>query len=729
MQVKPELQARFEALKASGLLPSPRGVALAVMELTRQDNVNLIDMARTLEADPALVARLIKLANNCQMAGARPILAIKDAISLLGLRTVRGVALGLSLISQRPGSAGPQAAAAADFDYDRFWSRSLACAVAMRTFMARTRLMQPDEAFTLGLLARVGELGLASLFGPAYTALHARGSLPDAQQRAAEQQAFGFDHAELTALLLGDLGFPDGLVQAVVLHDAADPAASLQQARANQLLQTLRLAAQTADICMAAPQARAPLMPLLLQLGAQLQLTSDDLQALCDDSVHSWGDWCALLDVAAQQVPPFAELLASADAAHATDLSHGATGASVWADTAPADLQPDSAQLQHFAAEIRQLNQRLIESRQRDLENEQRMELALSGSNLGLWDWHLPSGKVTFNERWCSMLGYHLAELAPNLSTWQKLIHPDDAPAITAALNAHLNNQSKAYEIEHRLRHKNGDWVWVLDRGRVVARTPAGEALRMVGTHSDITERKQVEAELLRSNRELEQFSYSISHDMRQPLRMVNSYLQLLQKSLGESLGPEQQQYFQYAIDGAQRMDAMMLGLLEYSRVGRKGEPPAWVDSRALLSEALHFLQVSITESGAQVSVQGDWPRLWVSPDEGLRLLQNLVGNALKFRQPAQAPVVTLTGQSSPGQWALCVADNGVGLQPQQLGRLFQVFARLHARTAFEGTSIGLALCRKIVEHHGGRIWAASAGEGQGCQFHLTLPQPADPGV
>lgn len=711
MSVNPELQARFETLKASGLLPSPRGVALAVMELTRHDNASLADIARTLEADPALVARLIKLANSCQMAGARPILAIKDAVSVLGLRTVRGVALGLSLMTQRPGGAGQAAAVASDFDYGRFWSRSLACAVAMRTFMARTRLMQPDEAFTLGLLARLGELGLASLFGAAYTALHAQGSLSDAAQRAAERQAFGFDHAELTALLLGDLGFPAGLVQAVVLHDAADPAATLQQSRANQLLHTLRLSAKTADICMAAPQARAPLMPLLLQLGAQLQLTPDDLQVLCDDSVHSWGDWCALLDVAAQQVPPFAELLASAEADPATD------GA--------AATEPDSAQLQHFMAEIRQLNQRLDESRQRDLENEQRMELALSGSNLGMWDWHLPSGKVTFSERWCSMLGYRVAELAPNLSTWQKLVHPDDAAAITSALSAHLHNQSATYEIEHRLRHKNGDWVWVLDRGRVVARTPEGEALRMVGTHSDITARKQVEAELLRSNRELEQFSYSISHDMRQPLRMVNSYLQLLQKSLGQALDAEQRQYFNYAIEGAQRMDAMMLGLLDYSRVGRKGEPPAWVDSRALLDEALHFLQVSINESGAQVSVQGDWPPLLVSPDEWLRLLQNLVGNALKFRQPQRPPVITIEGQSRQGEWVLCVADNGVGLQPQQLGRLFQVFTRLHARTAFEGTGIGLALCRKIAEQHGARIWAESAGEGHGCQFYVALAQPA----
>ena len=268
----------------------------------------------------------------------------------------------------------------------------------------------------------------------------------------------------------------------------------------------------------------------------------------------------------------------------------------------------------------------------------------------------------------------------------------------------------------------------------------------------DITARKHAEValaektqELLRSNSELEQFSYGISHDMRQPLRMISSYLQLLHKGLGNTLGPEQREYFNFAIDGAKRLDAMLLGLLDYSRVGRKGQPMVWIDSHTVLDEALLFLRPSIAEAQAQMTIDGVWPRVFVSPDELLRLLQNLMENALKFRVAARVPHITIASavmstsngelssrapgnpgspSSDSGQtWQVCIDDNGVGLAPDQISRLFQVFQRLQSRTAYEGTGIGLALCRKIAERHGGHIWAESRGEGLGSRFCVALPQ------
>jgi PAS domain S-box-containing protein len=240
--------------------------------------------------------------------------------------------------------------------------------------------------------------------------------------------------------------------------------------------------------------------------------------------------------------------------------------------------------------------------------------------------------------------------------------------------------------------------------------------------HRDITQRKQSEAEIKRSNAELEQFSYSISHDMRQPLRMISSYLQLLEKSLAEQLDGEKREYFGFAIDGAKRMDAMMLGLLDYSRVGRKGEPAGWVESRALLDQALMFLKPAIIEAQADIHIQGDWPRVLVSPDEMLRLMQNLIGNALKFRVAGRKPEIIIASETADKEWRLCIADNGVGILPDQIDRLFQVFQRLQSRAAYEGTGIGLALCRKIAEHQHGRIWAESAGDGQGSRFYVGLP-------
>lgn len=693
----PKLQSRFDALKASGLLPSPKGTALVVLKLAQQDTTTTADLAHAVESDPALVARLLKLANNCQMPGARPVLAMKDAIAILGINALRGVTLGCSLMADRHGVR------CSGFDYDHFWSHNLACAVAMRTFAAHTQVMQGDEAFTLGLLAHMGQLGLASLFADDYARLLR--SADDPTRLAQERQAFGFDHTELTAALLLDWGFPEALVAPILHQGQAGEAAPAGRTRATQLARLLQLACASADICLCGEADRASLMAPLLQAGHLLGLDNTVLTDLCDDVVRDWADWSALLELAAQNVPPFAELLKNA--------------------LPPGQSEAPVADVQQLTAELHQLNTHVELGRQRNLDNENRMELALSGGELGSWDWHIPSGRVILNERWCSMLGYRAREVEPHIDTWKKLVHPDDYTQVVIDMQRHCSGQNTLYENEHRLRHKDGHWIWVLDRGRVVAHDATGAALRVVGTHMDITQRKLTEAELLRSNRELEQFSYSISHDMRQPLRMINSYLQLLQKSLGQGLTAEQRAYFKFAIDGAQRMDTMMLGLLDYSRVGRKGEPRAWVKSRTLVDEALHFLQTTVVECDAQIRLQGDWPQVFVSPDELLRLLQNLLANALKFRIDRQVPQITVSSTRSGGHWQVCVADNGIGIQPDQAGRLFQVFSRLQSRIAFEGTGLGLALCRKIAEQHGGRIWVESDGVGQGSRFYVALPQPA----
>ncbi|MBI5439562.1 MAG: PAS domain-containing protein [Nitrosomonadales bacterium] len=253
-----------------------------------------------------------------------------------------------------------------------------------------------------------------------------------------------------------------------------------------------------------------------------------------------------------------------------------------------------------------------------------------------------------------------------------------------------------------------------------------GNVLGTTGFARDITERREFEEELKRSNIELEQFSYAVSHDMRQPLRMISSYLQLIEISMADQLVGEKRDYFNFAVEGAKRIDRMLVALLEYSRVGRMGEPLTWIDSRTILDEALQFLQPAIDEAQAKVNITGDWPRILVSRDEILRLIQNLIGNAAKYRIAGRTPEIAVTGEMVKNEWHLCVADNGVGIIPGQIKRLFQIFQRLQSREAYEGTGIGLALCRKIVEHHKGRIWAESAGEGQGSKFYVALPIPQE---
>ena len=238
----------------------------------------------------------------------------------------------------------------------------------------------------------------------------------------------------------------------------------------------------------------------------------------------------------------------------------------------------------------------------------------------------------------------------------------------------------------------------------------------------DITAKKQAEQELQRSNADLEQFAYAISHDMRQPLRMVSSYLTLLESSLDQQLNSETQQFLKFAVDGAKRMDEMILALLEFSRVGRKTEGMALIDSHAALDEALLFLAPEIKINQATIHVGGKWAELFASQDEITRLLQNIIGNALKYHQQDKTPHIKIEAKIVKNNFQVTISDNGIGIDPLQITRLFKVFSRLQSRSHFEGTGVGLALCRKIVEHHAGKIWVESEGEGLGSVFKFTLP-------
>ena len=322
------------------------------------------------------------------------------------------------------------------------------------------------------------------------------------------------------------------------------------------------------------------------------------------------------------------------------------------------------------------------------------------------------------NQRTCEMYGITREEaLACGPDDLSAATPPYSSAEATEKICMARTGGPQTFDWLARTRDGYLFWVEVSLRFALI-----GGQQQILAVVRDITERKAYEEELKRSNTELEQFSYAVSHDMRQPLRMISSYLQLLEMSLAGQLDGEKRDYLNFAVEGAKRIDQMLVALLEYSRVGRMGEPPTWIESRAALDEALQFLQPAIAEAQAKVSIAGEWPRILVSHDEILRLLQNLIGNAAKFRVAGRIPEISVTSKIDKNEWCLCVADNGVGIIPDQIKRLFQVFQRLQLRTAYEGNGVGLALCRKIAEHHKGRIWAESAGEGQGSRFCVALP-------
>lgn len=331
-------------------------------------------------------------------------------------------------------------------------------------------------------------------------------------------------------------------------------------------------------------------------------------------------------------------------------------------------------------------------------------------------------GWIRINDCLCKMLEY--PEQALHQMTWAQLTHAEDLAADVEQFNKLLANEINGYALEKRFVTRTGKIIPTQLVVRSVRKTD-GKLDYVAVMVEDITEYKQAEAELKRSNAELEQFAYAVSHDMRQPLRMVTSYLSLIESALSGRLNEETQLFLHFAMDGAKRMDAMILSLLDYSRVGRKTEAKTLVSSRASLDEALAFLNPELSTCGGEIKVTGVWPELFASRDELTRLLQNLIGNALKYHEQNQPPQVHVHGTVGAGSLRVEVRDRGIGIEPSQLERLFKVFSRLQARSRFEGTGIGLALCRKIVEHHGGSIGVESEGEGQGCMFWFELPLAA----
>jgi signal transduction histidine kinase len=233
-------------------------------------------------------------------------------------------------------------------------------------------------------------------------------------------------------------------------------------------------------------------------------------------------------------------------------------------------------------------------------------------------------------------------------------------------------------------------------------------------------------AELERSNTELEQFAYVASHDLQEPLRKVASFTQLLERRYKGELDERADQYIAFAVDGAKRMQVLINDLLAFSRVGRLTREHVEIGTDELVNQAVANLSVAIEESGATITVAEDMPRVSADVPLLVAVFQNLIGNALKFRGE-QPPRVSVSWTDAGDEWEFSVADNGIGIEPEYADRIFVLFQRLHPKDAYPGTGIGLAMCRKIVEYHGGRIWLDTSVD-SGTVFRFTLPKiPAPP--
>jgi PAS domain S-box-containing protein len=275
-----------------------------------------------------------------------------------------------------------------------------------------------------------------------------------------------------------------------------------------------------------------------------------------------------------------------------------------------------------------------------------------------------------------------------------------------------------------------GGHLW-LDTQLVPLRNEAGEVIAVMGVSRDITERKVAEENLKkavddldRSNAELERFAYVASHDLQEPLRMVTSYLQLLERRYKDKLEGDALEFINYAVDGANRMKTLIGDLLAYSRVGTRGKVLSTIDCEEILENVLNALQVSIEESKARVT-HDPLPKVMADNTQLESLFQNLIGNAIKFHG-RKNPKIHVGVTRSEKDWIFSVKDNGIGIDPQYFERIFIIFQRLHNRQEYAGTGIGLAISKRIVERHGGRIWIESEPE-KGSTFFFTLPIIGEP--
>ena len=253
-----------------------------------------------------------------------------------------------------------------------------------------------------------------------------------------------------------------------------------------------------------------------------------------------------------------------------------------------------------------------------------------------------------------------------------------------------------------------------------------GEKWGAVGIIRDITERKEIEKslnkrteELERSNKDLEEFAYIASHDLQEPLRMITSYVQLLERRYKDKLDQDANDFIGYAVEGSTRMKSLINDLLVYSRVGTKGKEFTSTDINVILKKVLQNLQIALDENKVEISI-GQMPKIMADDVQMIQLFQNLIGNAIKFKGDAP-PIISVKCEEQNKEFIFSISDNGIGIEKEYYDRIFMIFQRLHTRDQYPGTGIGLAVCRKIVERHGGGIWLDSEF-GKGTTFYFSIP-------
>ena len=392
-------------------------------------------------------------------------------------------------------------------------------------------------------------------------------------------------------------------------------------------------------------------------------------------------------------------------------------------------LQKNAQDARLYAQEL-SAQKDILNHMKQALEIEQeRLKLTLNAAQIGIWDWEIEGGEVTWSENVASLFGMETGEFDGRYETYLSFIHPDDLSKRQQAIDDALSGATTDYFAANRIIWPSGEIRWLEGKGKVY-RDEKGKAVRMAGTVVDVTEKKRAEfererliQELEEKNRELEQFTYTVSHDLKAPLITVNGFLGYLAEDVQSGDVERAQQDIKRIKGATAKMKRLLDELLELSRIGRMMNEPVDVPFADVVQDALELVRGQIEMNNITVQIQPNLPTVHGDRQRLTEVLQNLLDNAAKYIGNQPNPLIEIGQQGKDaegGQPIFFVKDNGMGIAPEYHEKIFGLFNKLDARS--EGTGVGLALVKRIIEFHGGRIWVESEGLGKGSIFFFTIP-------
>ena len=368
--------------------------------------------------------------------------------------------------------------------------------------------------------------------------------------------------------------------------------------------------------------------------------------------------------------------------------------------------------------------------------SKERYDIVAKATNDAIFDCDMVTRKVIWNNGITSIFGYKTEDVEDTIEWGWSKVHPNDKDTALATLLDNLQKGGNTFTDEFRCLCGDGSYKYVQNNVSIINDAKTGKPIRLIGAIQDITDQKTKELQLRQlnetleeralqlavSNTELERFAYVASHDLQEPLRTITSFLQLLKRKYTGKLDDTAENYINIAVDGADRMKQLIMDMLEYSRVNTQIKLNEEVDMKQVLNDVLFDFTDKIRLSDAKIDIPDNLPRILAVKTQMMQLLQNLISNAIKYQKPSIPPHIIIGLEERETEWEFYIKDDGIGINAKYFEKIFIIFQRLHSKTQFSGTGIGLAICKKVIEKHKGRIWLTSI-PGEGSTFYFTIPK------